>query len=172
MIFKSTNDIQIYKCAGFSLLEVMIAVLIITMGMIGVLSLVLQNIQVQYINKNDLIASQLAQEGLELVRNIRDENWLDGNAYDSGIVGDGTYTIDYTFAINDLINSIDDVGAKLNINGAGFYIHGAGSATPFYRLITVDDSSAEHLKVECKVRWSERSRTHDYTAATLLYDWR
>ncbi|MFH0923395.1 MAG: hypothetical protein V1825_01545 [Candidatus Falkowbacteria bacterium] len=156
---------------GFSVLEVLIAVLIITMGMIGVLSLVLQNIQVQHINKNNLIASQLAQEGIELVRNIRDTNWLDGNAYDYGIAGDGTYTIDYTFTANDLINVINDSGAKLNINSAGFYTHSAGSATAFYRLITVSDNT-DYLEVECKVRWAERGRIHDYVATTLLYDWR
>lgn len=154
---------------GFSVLEVMVAVLIIAMGMVGVLSLVLQNIQVQHINKNNLIASQLAQEGLELVRNIRDDNWLDGNDYDLGIIGDGDYAIDYSIGVSD-VDGINN--AALNINASGFYTHGAGDATPFYRLITVDDSSAEHLKVECKVRWSERNRTHDYTATTLLYDWR
>lgn len=156
---------------GFSVLEVMIAVAIITMGMIGVLSLVLQNIQVQYVNKNNLIASQLAQEGLELVRNIRDENWLDGNAYYLGIIEDGTYTIDYTFATNDLIDLIDDSGAKLNIDATGFYTHNAGDATPFYRLVTVSDN-IDYLEVECKVRWYERNRVHDYIATTLLYDWR
>ena len=53
---------------GFSLLEVVVAILIITIGMIGVTSLVIQNIQTQYINKNILIASGLAQEGLEQLR--------------------------------------------------------------------------------------------------------
>ncbi|MDP3043010.1 MAG: prepilin-type N-terminal cleavage/methylation domain-containing protein [bacterium] len=161
---------------GFSILEVIIAILIISIGMIGVLSLITQNIQVQYIGKNDLIASQLAQEGLELVRNIRDTNWLTaGNDWKTGagattnsdIVQDGDYAIDYSGAIID-INSIDNAG--LNIDAAGFYTHNAGAATAFYRLITVVDN-ADYLDVECKVRWKERGRTHDYAVKTLLYNW-
>ncbi len=162
---------------GFSILEVIIAILIISIGMIGVLSLVTQNIQVQYINKNNLIASQLAQEGLELVRNVRDENWLAGNNYNldiAGIVGDRTYAIDYRGRnfINPAVNSVDDAGARLNIKAATqLYSHEAGAATPFYRLITAVDN-VEYLEVECKVQWEERGRTHDYTAKTLLYDWK
>lgn len=162
---------------GFSILEVIIAILIISIGMIGVLSLITQNIQVQYIGKNDLIASQLAQEGLELVRNIRDENWLvgaGGDTWKSGngdanmnIVQDGGYAIDYSGVIVD-VDSIDNAGLK--IDAADFYAHGAGQATAFYRLITVVDN-AEYLEVESKVRWKERGRTHDYTIKTLLYNW-
>lgn len=160
---------------GFSILEVIIAILIISIGMIGVLSLITQNIQAQDIGKNDLIASQLAQEGLELVRNIRDTNWLTagndwkigaGASTNSDIVQDGDYAIDKGAIID--VDSIDNAG--LNIDAAGFYTHGAGAATPFSRLITVVDN-ADYLDVECKVQWKERGRTHDYTVKTLLYDW-
>lgn len=171
------NKNKLKRQFGFSILEVIIAILIISIGMIGVLSLITQNIQVQYISKNDLIASQLAQEGMELVRNIRDTNWLTagndwkigaGASTNSDIVQDGDYAIDYSGFIVD-IDSINNAG--LNIDAAGFYTHGAGvAATPFSRLITVVDNG-DYLEVECKVQWKERGRTHDYTVKTLLYNW-
>lgn len=168
--------------SGFTLLEVMMATLIIGIGLVGVSSLIVQNVQVQYINKNVLIASQLAQEGLELVRNIRDENWLtDGNDWkigagsgtDSDIVQDGDYVIDYLGDIDDSVNSIDEDGAKLYINSSNFYTHtSAGNTeTNFYRLITVNDL-VSYLEVKCTVRSKERDRTHDYEAETVLYNWR
>jgi len=140
---------------------------------VGVSSLVVQNIRAQYIDKNVLIASGLAQEGLELVRNIRDLNWLSsGNAYQDLL---GTYTIDYRGRESiKAVGSINDAGAKLYVNNfSGLYTHGAadGAATIFYRLITADNESG-YLDVRCKIRWKEGGRNHDYTAETYLYNWR
>ncbi len=162
---------------GFTLLEVMMATLIVGIGMVGVLSLIVQNVQVQYINKNILIASQLAQEGLELARNVRDENWLiDGNNWDDNISDgsvDYTFTIDYLRNIDDSVNSIDADGAKLYIDSNDFYTHASpgNTETIFYRLITVNNQTS-YLETECAVRWEERDQAHDYVAETVLYNWR
>lgn len=173
---------------GFSIIEVMAAITIIVIGLVGVLSLVTQNIQVSSINKNELIASQLAQEGLELVRNIRDENWLiygnDGNDWKCGpactpgsvnnIIQDGHYTIAYSgdnILINPLVDSIDDNGAKLVRLATDFYGHGWGLATIFSRLINVDDYG-DYIEVKSTVRWTERGGIKNYIASTILYNWR
>ena len=160
---------------GISILEVVVAIMIIAMGMIGVLSLVIQNVEAQYINKNILMASGLAQEGLELVRNVRDLNWLTpGNAWDQNIVGDGTYVIDYggLVSLNTSINSIDEVGARLYIDSNGLYTHTTtATATNFYRLITVVNQGS-YLDIKCAIRWKDGTQNHDYTAETYLYNWR
>lgn len=161
--------------SGISLLEVIVAMTIITVSLIGVLSLVIQNIKAQYVNKNVLIASGLAGEGLELVRNSRDLNWLNNGSWKQGLVGDGTYTIDYGGAnsIKMSANSIDQTKARLYVDSNGFYTHTSSGnlATNFYRLITVNDQG-EYLDVTCAVRWKEGARNHDYTAETYLYNWR
>ncbi len=176
------------------MIEVIAAVMIIAMGMIGVLSLVIQNVEAQYINKNVLIASGLAQEGLELVRNIRDNNWLTagfdpitgwklgaGAGTNSDIVQDGTYAIDYRrfSSLNATVDSITDDGARLYLNDEGLYTHvSAGNIeTNFYRLITIVDDSAnpaypDLLDIKCTIRWKDGTQDHDYTAETSLYNWR
>ena len=163
---------------AFTLLEVMVATIVIGIGLIGAASLIVQNIQAQYINKTALIASQLAQEGLELVRNQRDENWVADNtwyAYTAGedpAPGDSiSFIIDYEGNINDSVGSITNEGARLAINSEGYYTHGTGSPTPFYRLITVENTGLGYLKVRCQVRSVERGRHYDYEAKTLLYNW-
>lgn len=61
---------------GQGLLEVMIAVYIIIIGLLSIINLVVFNIQVERFNNNMLIASNLAREGIEAIRNYRDSNWL------------------------------------------------------------------------------------------------
>ena len=169
---------KVYHQFGSSIMELMVSLFVIAMGLVSVLSLITQNLQAQYINKNVLIASQLTQECFELVRNVRDQNkLLYGYSWDQDIVNDGTYTIDYTgrSGINSSVNDISDSGAKLYFDNNGFYSHTVtASSTVFSRLVTIRNYPAytDFLDVECKVRWQERGRNHDYLAETYLYDWR
>ena len=159
---------------GFTLIEVTAVIFIISIGLVGVLSLVLQNIKAGYINKNTLIASQLAQEGLELVRNLRDENWLTaGSDWKESIVADGTYAIDYTGrgSINDGVNSISDAAAILKINTDGFYNHSGGTAGNFSRLISVADF-VDFITVSSVARWEDKGNYYNYKAETVLYNWK
>ena len=168
---------------GFSMIEVMVVISVITFGMLGLISLVVQNIQVQSVNKNFLIASMLSQEGLELVRNIRDENWLDiileEDDWRDGLIpaGEGlisTFTIEYDGNINDGVDSIDEAGALLYLDASSNYNHQniGGGGTIFKMLITIDDSNPNYIDVSSHVRWEERGKTFDYTAVTYLYNWR
>ena len=61
---------------GFSLIEIMFVVFIVSVGFIAVASLTTKTIAVAQTNKNSLIANTLAQEGIELTRYLRDQNWL------------------------------------------------------------------------------------------------
>ncbi len=149
----------------------MTVIVILTVGMIAVLTMSEQTIKIANFNKNKLIASQLAQEGLELVRNKRDINWLTVSYWKADIIQDGHYTIDYTGAIDAVAASIDDSSANLKIDANNLYWHGSGTATIFNRLINVDDKG-NNIEVNCTVRWREKGEAHDYVITTALYDWR
>jgi|WetSurMetagenome_2_1015567.scaffolds.fasta_scaffold01475_8 prepilin-type N-terminal cleavage/methylation domain-containing protein len=167
--------------SGFTILEMVVVIFIISFGLLGVVSLVNQSIQVGNINKNMLIASQLSQEGLELVRNKRDINWLERGDWEFSsttnsrldIIRDGTYIVDYTGAINSAPDNISDQAAKLYLDANGFYSHSASAnPTPFYRLITVGNESVSSTTVRCDVQWKKGTNTYSFSAQTVLYDWR
>lgn len=62
--------------SGFTLLEALTSIFILLVGITGSMVLVSSGITNLNTSKNRLIASNLAQEGLEIVHNIRDDNWL------------------------------------------------------------------------------------------------
>lgn len=156
---------------GFSLVEIIIILFIIAIGLLGVLSLIIQNIQSQSYNKNNLIAYQLAQEGVELIRMVRDSNWRQSRPYDTGLAN-GTFIMDYLDSLPYLSSGVS--GEAILRQGAnGFYYHG-GSATSsgFSRYITINHENANTLKVVVNVSWQERGRNSYYDLQTLLYNWK
>lgn len=61
---------------GFTLLETMVALAVITAAVVGPVSLITKGIFDFSFAKNKIIAANLAQEGMELVRAVRDNNIL------------------------------------------------------------------------------------------------
>ena len=177
--------------SGFSVIEAVVATYMVSLALVGVLTLVAQNLKVKQINTNMMVASMLAQEGIELVRNIRDTNWLKGvnwkNCDDLGsgcdIVqsGDGTYAIHYLSPgggdypeIFPAVDSITDAGARLNVSNTDFYQYQNGDPSIFSRLVEVQDSAGgEYIDVTCTVRWlAGGGQPYGYVAQTRLYNWR
>lgn len=66
----------IIKNPGESLIEVVVATVMISTVIIAGVSLLTQALDINVNVKHRVIATGLAQEGLENVRNIRDTNWL------------------------------------------------------------------------------------------------
>lgn len=65
--------------AGFSLTEVMIGMMILTVAIVAATNLLVGLIGSNQTNLKTMQAYYLAQEGIEAVRNVRDSNWLHNN---------------------------------------------------------------------------------------------
>lgn len=61
---------------GFTLPEVIIAVMILSMTSVASVNLIIFLMQFAELNNNSVIATNLAREGIEIVRNQRDTNWM------------------------------------------------------------------------------------------------
>ncbi len=71
---------------GFTLMEVMLSVSILSMGIVASFALIASSMAKFSSASNKIIASNLAQDGIERVRNVRDDNWLKGRT----LASDGT----------------------------------------------------------------------------------
>lgn len=162
---------------GFTLLEVTIAIFILLVGVTAGSVLIARTVGQISVFSSKLIASYLTQEGIEIVRNIRDTNWLEGGAWDEGL-SDGDWEVDYTATTVE-----DPPGASayfevyadnfLKLNGSsGFYDYDpAGTDTKYKRKITIA-SGADTLTVTVETIWSEKGKSYSHTAQEILYNWK
>jgi len=168
---------------GFTLIECLVAIFLITFGVGGAMSVVNQTTAFTQVASSRLVAAYLAQEGIEIVRNIRDTNFLkihkgiggiDWNAGLTDCAG-GCYNFDYRS------QTIPD---NLNCNGKNYLKF----ENDFYKCSLAPDSQnlqrkiiiqlesepyyeVDILKVRVLVSWEERGRTHQVIAQENLYPW-
>lgn len=62
---------------GFSIVEILVATALVGGAVLSVFALLAPTLKALSISNNTLVASMLAQEGIELVTNIRDTNWYE-----------------------------------------------------------------------------------------------
>ncbi|MCP6719241.1 MAG: prepilin-type N-terminal cleavage/methylation domain-containing protein [Patescibacteria group bacterium] len=160
------------KSKGFTLLEVISAIFILTVGVGGAFSLISQTLSAASLIESRLTASYLAQEGIEIVKNLRDRAWLERRT-DPAIPWDeyipkGNWEADYL--AQDLVNNYGP-GTLLNIDANGFYSYSPGAVTKFKRKITVGKDTSGIIDVSIIIEWKERGRTHNIEILENITNW-
>jgi Tfp pilus assembly protein PilV len=155
-----------YQC-GFTLVESMIAVGLIVTGVMGVLTLVSRSLGFSGLAFNRLVAANLAQEGVEVVRNIRDTNWLNKQGWDNGLA-DGTYQLSYASQALE----IDTDQSLLLDETTGLFNYEAGKQTPYKRKVELTHTSSNELKVAVTISWIGRGGgKFDTIIEDHLFNW-
>ena len=152
---------------GFTLIEIMVAISVITIGVVGIYSLAPKVISITFANFDKFVASQLSQEGIEMVRNIRDTNLLNWSSWDSGLtsclepIG---CEIDYDDSSLQYYQ-----GRLLKINSSGFYNYENGQNTKFKRkIIIIQNGDILNLKTQIILPSNEVI----FEVQENLYNWR
>lgn len=157
---------------GFTLIEVLLAVFIISVAVLGLYNGINYSYHSVETAKKVFTASYLAEEGVELVKNIRDSNFVTGGAtWNTGLLN--CYTsygcrMDY----NDLTLTVNssDADSKtalwIDANGAYNYV-ASGEKTIFSRKIVIANQTTS-LKVTVTVFYGE----DQFILEQYLYDWK
>lgn len=185
---------------GFTLVESMVAIAIIAIALVGPFTAVQSALSGSYIARDRLIAANLAQEGLEYVRSIRDNNYLSGRAWTYGFSSSqnsrnqcfgnnptGYCTIDSTKGDFNISGNEDAMMGysssqvsnipPLYIDSSQRYTHTTtgNTQTVFTRKVqlqTVPDGAEIHeMKVTVTVSWSTAHQSFSVTVTDVLQDW-
>jgi len=154
---------------GFTLMEVIIAIGIITTALVVSVALITFSLSGIRGGKSKIIAAGLAQEGIEIVRNIRDSNWISGKRSPSNWrddLGAGYWRVQYNQA-----SLLSFSNTPLKIDSNGFYQYNSGSTTKFYRRIGIEYIGNNQIKVVSEVTWQEQGRNQNLQLEDRLYNW-
>ena len=179
-LLRYTLHVTRYKNKGFTFIEVIIAISVITTGIVGTMLAVQKVIYATQQSYSRLTAAYLAQEGIEIVRNVRDTNWLQQRSvavsWDDGLAP-GNYEADYTVTTQEnptLTPCASPCGYEnlsfLAANESDFYNYFSSDETQFKRRITIEKPAADFLRVLVTVYWNE-GKDH-LTIHGDFYDWR
>ena len=161
---------------GFTLVETLVSLVILSLGLIPTLAVITSSVNISKIIRNNLIGAQLNQEGLEVVRSLRDANWFNGSGFNNNLVGtwriewNTDWTTNPPVATNPLTNPL----LKFD-QTTGLYSYSIGQDTFFKRLITISmiaNTCNCEMLVRSEVAWTDFRRTRTIMAESHLFDWR
>lgn len=161
---------------GFTMVELIITIAILSFGVLAVYEVFYPIITYTHAINLKFTATNLAQEGLEVARNMRDNNFIAGTAWSGGLLDCQAgcqldYTTDASVQADASTLVAYDPNTFLRVNDDGLHGYGSGNATPFTREIVVSQVSTDILKVTANVYWSHNSQPYSFSVDQYLYNW-
>ena len=137
---------------GFTLVETLVSISIFSISILGLLSVLASGISNTSYAKQKMVATYLAQEGIEYVRNVRDTSVL----YDSSGAQHGWDTFKSTLPVS---SSLSFYPTSSDFSG-------------YVRTIRADTGlGSDEVKIFSTVTWSQGSGQQSVTFTENLFNW-
>ncbi|MFA5935690.1 MAG: hypothetical protein WC787_02465 [Patescibacteria group bacterium] len=142
--------LRTHRLPGQTLIELLIASAVIVTGLFAASSLVFSNLQLSDRDADEVVAVNLAREGVELAKQVRDSNWLGGLSFDQGLRTGTDYSatprwngsaavqsVVFDFTANDINATQAIVRRSTDLATPDFYTQSDPTApvTPWRRLV-------------------------------------
>lgn len=181
------------KQKGFTLIETLVAIFILTMTIGALLTLTTGGFYSVRYARNQIVANSLMQESLEYIRNDRDSAMLAGTTWDTwrgnmnsaGCFSNTCYVDPYTTGVNiQSCSSVDHCPSVTYYSDRYFYGYDGNSypfaigqkyTTSFVRSVAMSyaNSGADQnqVVVTVKVKWLNGTNPKEVSQSTLLTNW-
>ena len=166
------------KCSrydGFTLIETLFAILIFSAALISLLAISSKGISATNEVKNETTAYYLAQEGLEVVRNIRDNNFLSNSVWTDGFLSNpdcstACHVVYSTTAAPTLAQNSGQLSNEIYFSSGQY--GNAGDDTGFSRDITVAPGTGQdEYVITSRVNWQAKNIQKTVVLQTFLKKW-
>ncbi|MDO8408096.1 MAG: prepilin-type N-terminal cleavage/methylation domain-containing protein [bacterium] len=184
---------------GFTLIETLVAVTILTLAVVAPLYVANRAIVSSQIARDQLVASYLAQEGIEYVRTMRDHEFLvaysaggatvSNDAWDAFASGSGSGSIASCITTTCTLDPAKQMGTGSGFaltscsgNACGLLYLSNGvytqqsdivgsSVTPFVRTIQATPASTNDMRIVSTVAWTSRGTPYTVSVYDHLVPW-
>lgn len=197
-ILKSARNLS---SKGFTLIETLVAVSILLLAIAGPLTIAARGLFAASAAKDQTVAFFLAQEGIEIIRSVRDTNGLNLYTWTSGLPSAGDYfTVDSTiyemYANTPPPSSPVKVGSlgtgvfvscptasnpatcptmtyNTSAHSYGYGSGGSNTTTRFkrYARYTIGGSNSNEMILSVTVEWSSGVFNRSFTLQEVLFNW-
>lgn len=157
---------------GQLLIEAIIAIGLIIIGLTGVLAFLSSSLSLNRVVSDQLVGTYLAEEGVELTKNILDSNLKQGNPWNYGFTQDQDYLVDNS---NQSLRVWLDTPLLYEPNKASThfgYNYESGRPTIFKRTIHITPIGSNEIQVKSIVKWSERGGQFTIELDDHFFNWR
>lgn len=170
---------------GFTLVETLVAIFIITTAIAGAMAATQRSLQTSFYSRDQVVTFFLAEEAMEVVRNIRDtnfrlnkSNWLESIPVPSTNGQSSTVCVDWVSETQGhTVYPCSNFVLRYSTNRGGEYGHlltGPNTvATNISREITLTRVSSDQVLVEVEMRWKTGSQQErSYQFHKTLLNWK
>ena len=152
---------------GFTLVEALISLFILSIALTGTFAVIIAQVGTAHLIQENFIASGLAQEGIEVARNLRDSDWFAHNAFGTSLP-EGSYRVQW----DSIALLPDDPSAFLQKDNSGLYAYAnGGTNTPYHRTLQIQYPSVDEIQIIVLVSWQNRTGPKSLSAEEHLYKW-
>lgn len=170
---------------AFGIVELVVSLLILSIGITAVMALMSRIVIAGMRSEASIVSLNLAREGIEAVRNIRDSNWIAGRRWDTGFYNNTDYSGVIIFnpssrhwEINFIADSVSDTNLTRLFYDELSHLYKHDSQyekTPFSRLIETkpichDDAQIEIIRNDNDTCLPTEEKVGIEVTSTVLWD--
>lgn len=170
------------KKNGFTIVESLVALAVLVTAIVGVFKAVSTSTSSYTLSRDQVTAFYLAQEGFEFLRNMRDQNALNGSPFWlTGIAADSddpcrfgiACTVDTVLSTTPIECGLPGTCPVLRQHLTEFYFgyDPTWSATQFTRQIVLTQINPNEITVAVTVSWPHGATTRQFKAKENLFNW-
>lgn len=189
---KNSKENNTLKKTGFTLVETLVAISILTLSILGTFTAVQNGLATSSFARDQVTAFYLIQEAMEYVRNIRDDNglttlyalenggssvpWLTGM---SNVAGDPCY-FGKTCVIDSPLKQMTScsggfgtcsfISQNTSTKLYGYSTGGSWALTKFKREIQFEQITSQEIVVTVRVSWTSGAFGKTITVKQTLFD--